>query len=89
MSMRTLSYLPSINRFMDADAGYIVHNLVQFFDTWQLDDWKRIGLSGQITDKNGELWELEYLNDEEEESAFEFMSWNESFGLQMERLNLI
>lgn len=54
-----LWYDPQINRFID-DGGYILHDLHQYFDLWQLDEWKKTREYGILTDRNGDLWELYY-----------------------------
>lgn len=80
-----LSYLPSINRFMDTNSGCIVHTLYPYFENWQLDQWKRKGQHGQLVDRYGNVWGIEYLNEDEEMDAFDFIGFQESFGLQVVR----
>ena len=60
-SIKTLEYEASINRFIDED-GYIIHDLTQHFNTWELDQWKRNKDYDILFDKKGEIWEL-YYND--------------------------
>ena len=62
-----LWYYPSINRFADED-GNILHDLHEFFDVWQLDEWKKTKDYGLMVDRKGNLCELYYLDafDEEE-----------------------
>ena len=79
-----LSYLPSINRFVDTN-GCIIHDLTRIFDIWQLNRWKREKETSIIMDKDGKLWRLEYRNDDEEDDVFDFIGWNESYGAQMVR----
>lgn len=58
-SAKTLWYEASINRFADED-GYILQDLSEYFDTWQLDEWKKGKDYDILTDKTGELWEIFY-----------------------------
>jgi len=60
-SASALWYDPKINRFRD-EEGAIHHDLHEFFDLWQLDEWKKTREYGVLTDKNGDLWELYYPN---------------------------
>lgn len=83
MDIIRLSYLPSINRFMDTKKGHIIQTLYPYFDNWQLDEWKKTKKNGQLMDKYGNVWGIEYLNDEEEDEAFDFIGWNESFGCKV------
>ena len=69
-SSRGLWYDPQINRFVDED-GYIHHDLHEFFDLWQLDEWKKTRDYGLIKDRNGELWELYYPIDYDMDSALD------------------
>lgn len=80
----TLSYLPSINKFINYN-GVIVHDLYHVFDVWQLDKWKKQQQTSLVHDRNGNEWLIEYLSDEEEDDIFDLMNWNESFGVSMER----
>lgn len=38
-----------------------------------------------INCKNGDTWKLYYMSDDEEDDLFDCVSWNESFGLTMDR----
>lgn len=58
-SVNSLWYDPFINRFEDED-GKILHTLHQYFNTWQLDTWKKTKEYGLLVDKNGDIWELFY-----------------------------
>lgn len=58
-SADTLFYDPTVNRFED-ECGHIIHDLHQYFDTWQLDQWKRTKDYALLTDKTGGLWEIFY-----------------------------
>lgn len=58
-SANTLWYDPTINRFKD-ECGYVLHDLHQYFDTWQLDQWKKTKDYALMTDKHGDLWEVFY-----------------------------
>jgi hypothetical protein len=58
-SVRSLWYCPSINRFSNED-GDILHDLHDFFDVWQLEEWKRTQNYGILLDRNGDWWELFY-----------------------------
>ena len=69
-SAQGLWYDPSINRFIDED-GYILHDLHQYFDLWQLDEWKKTREYGMLVDRNGDIWELFYSMDQGMDSAFD------------------
>ena len=58
-SVNTLWYDPFTNRFED-ECGIILHDLSQYFDTWQLDRWKKTKDYALMVDKNGDLWEIFY-----------------------------
>lgn len=60
----SLWYYPDINRFADED-GWIIHNLSDRFDVWELDEWKRTREYGILQDRNGDLCELFYPDDDE------------------------
>ena len=85
MDIMRLSYLPSINRFMDTRSVCIIHSLYPYFDNWQLEKWKKKRKHGQLMDKHGNIWGLEYLSEDEEDDAFDFISYNEGFNLQVVR----
>lgn len=65
-SAESLWYYPLINRFTD-DSGYILHDLSQYFDVWQLEEWKQTQDYGLLMDRNGDWWELYYPDTDEEE----------------------
>ena len=65
-----LYYSPSINRFAD-ENWCIIHNLNVLFDTWQLDRWKSTRDHGLIRAKNGDVWKLYYLSNDEEDDVFD------------------
>ena len=79
-----LSYLSSMNRFVDTN-GCIIHDLSEVFDTWQLDQWKRGKESAIVMDKDGKLWRLEYLTPYEEDDVYMHLSWNEHYGIPVVR----
>ena len=79
-----LSYLPSMNRFVDAN-GCIIHDLNQIFDTWQLDEWKRGKETAIVMDRDGKLWRLEYLTPYEEDDVYVHLRWNEHYGITVVR----
>lgn len=81
----TLLYSPSLNRFLDYD-WYVVHDLHKYFDTWQLSEWKKTREFGLVADKSGEVWAFQYLVEPEEEDILEFIGWNESYGIKMDRI---
>lgn len=81
----TFSYLPSINRFVDVQ-GCIIHDLSRMFHTWELDQWKKTKDYGLIRGKDDQLYDFYYLDEEAEEAILDFISYNESFGVQMDRL---
>ena len=63
---RSLWFYPNINRFTDID-GNIMHNLQPYFQTWQLEEWKKNQSYGLLTDRFGNDWDFYYLEEEEEE----------------------
>lgn len=81
----SFSYLPSINRFVDR-LGCIVHDLSRMFYTWELDQWKKTQDYGLIRGKDDQLYDFYYLDEEAEEDILLFIGYNESFGIQMDRL---
>lgn len=86
LNLQKLYFLPSVNRFSD-EQWFIVHNLHQIFNVWQLDEWKRHQRNAILYDKKGGRWMLYYLSDAEEDDILEGISWNESFGVKMDRIN--
>jgi hypothetical protein len=58
-SANTLWYDPEVNRFED-EGGFIIHDMHQYFKTWELDVWKKTKDYGLMTDKTGGLWEVFY-----------------------------
>lgn len=79
-----LIYAPSLNRFIDAE-WYVVHDVSILFDNWQLDRWKQNKQDAILTAKNGIDMKLYYLTWEEEEDMLEFLGWNESYGIKMDK----
>ena len=58
-SANSLWYHSKTNWFEDED-GVIIYDLSEFFDTWQLDKWKKQEDYGVLQDKKGDLWEIFY-----------------------------
>ena len=58
-SANSLWYRSKTNWFED-DDGNIIYDLSEFFDTWQLDKWKKQKDYGMLQDKKGDLWEIFY-----------------------------
>lgn len=81
----TFSYLPSINRFVDVQ-GCIIHDLSRMFYTWELDQWKKTQDYGLIRGKDDQLYDFYYLDEEAEEDILILIGYNESFGIQMDRV---
>jgi len=77
-NVNAISYLPSINRFIDMN-WCVVHDLYKLFNLWQLDEWKRSREYGIIIARNGEPWEVYYLSPEEENYIYDCIGYNESF----------
>jgi hypothetical protein len=65
-SVYSLWYYPDINRFADED-GYILHDLSDRFDVWELDEWKKTCDYGILIDRRGNLCEVFYPTEEEDE----------------------
>ena len=79
-----LFYMASLNRFIDGQ-WYIVHDLNKLFDNWQLDKWKKNGNNDILKDKDGKDWMLYFLNDDQQEEVLDFIAWNESYNIKMDR----
>ena len=79
-----LFYMTSLNRFIDGQ-WYIVHDLNKLFDNWQLDKWKKDGKNYVLKDRDGKDWMLYFLSDDQEEEVLDFISWNESYDIKMDR----
>jgi hypothetical protein len=56
------------------------------FHTWELDQWKKTKDYGLIRDKDDQLYDFYYLDGDEEDDILNFISDNEEFGIQMDRL---
>jgi hypothetical protein len=56
-SARGLWYDNEINRFRD-EAGEVIHNMLPYFFTWEIDEWKRTKKYSYIKDRKGEWWEI-------------------------------
>lgn len=56
-----LWYYAKINRFVDENNN-ILHDFHELFDIWQLEKWKKTKKYGILTDRNGDLCELYYLD---------------------------
>lgn len=67
-SLYSLWYCPEINRFVDED-GYVLHDLSDRFDVWELDEWKKTRDYGILQDRRGNLCELFYPDDEEKDRS--------------------
>jgi len=76
-----LYYYPSINRFVDED-GNILHDLADFFDVWELEEWKRTQDYGILLDRKGDWCELYYP------SNFEERDFLESIQIKLESRNM-
>ena len=62
-SATALFYYPDLNRFADED-GTIMHDLSDRFAVWELEEWKKTREYGILQDRNGELCELFYPEDD-------------------------
>ena len=80
-----ISYSPSLNRFLDCDY-VVIHDLHQLFDTWQLDQWIRRQEDSIMSAKDGSQVYLEYLNEEQEDDMFDFLSYQDSYGVKTDRV---
>jgi hypothetical protein len=81
----SLFYIPSINKFADND-WCIVHTLNRLFNTWQLDNWKRNRRNSSMVARDGKVWHLYYLDEDEEVDILGLIDWNQSFGIKMDRI---
>jgi len=80
-----LAYSPSINRFVD-EQDIVVHDIYSLLDHWQVQTWLRSGGKDTIVQaKTGDFILLVYLTDEEEEDLFDFLGFQESFGMPTDR----
>lgn len=81
-----LAYVPSLNRFIDTN-DIIVHDISVLFDHWQIQKWLSEGAKDTIlTAKNGTRVLLVSLVDEEEDELFDFLGFQESFGMKIDRV---
>ena len=80
-----LYYIPSLNRFLDAN-WVIVHDLHTLFNTWQLMVWKRNERDDLMVTRDGIEMMVYYLTDEEEDDVFDFLGYQDSFGVRTDRL---
>lgn len=84
-NVHILYYSSLFNKFTDED-WCIIHDLYELFDTWQLDQWKKTENHGTIVAKNGEVWNLYYLSDDEDDDLLDFIGWQqEGYNIQMDR----
>lgn len=80
-----LAYSPGINRFVD-ENDVIVHDISALIPQWQTNNWLNDGAKDLIVKtKNGWNALLVCLNDEEEDSLFDYWGFQESFGLKVDR----
>ena len=80
-----LFYIPSLNRFMDHNWK-IVHDLSDVFDAWQIQRWKRNRRDDVVRTKNENIdMMIYYLNDEEDIEVLEYLGWNDSYGVKVDR----
>ena len=52
-------FYPEHNRFTD-ENGCIMHDMSDYFDLWELDEWKKTRDYGMLFDKHGNMCELFY-----------------------------
>ena len=64
-SLYSLWFYPSVNRFENED-GWIMHNLSDRFDVWQLEEWKKTKDYACLVDKQGNLCELFYMDEDDD-----------------------
>ena len=85
---KILEYSPCLNRFVDGN-GIVIHDINSLFDNWQIQQWENTALVGQstlLTAKTGEVVRLICLTEEEENDLFDFLGFQESFGVKTDRL---
>jgi len=61
-----LWFYPNINRFVD-DKCTIIHDLLPYFQIWQIEEWKKNKKYEILKDRFDNKWELYYLEEEDEE----------------------
>ena len=79
-----LFYIPSLNRFMDHE-WMVVHDLSPIFNAWELERWKRSRRDDILFTKDGVQMMIYYLNEEENEDVLEYLGWNDSYGVKVDR----
>ena len=80
-----LAYVPSLNRFIDGN-DMIVHDISSLFDNWQIQKWINYGAKDIIMQaKTGEMVLLVELVPEEEDQLYDYLGFQESFGMQTDR----
>jgi len=60
-----LWYFPSINCFVD-DDGHLIKNIEDYFYSWEILEWLKTEDYGVMIGKDGELYELFWLEDYED-----------------------
>jgi hypothetical protein len=81
-----LAYVPSLNRFIDKN-DMVVHDIHCLLDHWQIQKWFNDGYRDTILDaKDGTRILLVCITSEEEDDLFDFLGFQESFGLKTDRV---
>ena len=82
-----LSYSPSLNRFVDED-GVVIHDTSALFDMWEVRDWLNSDTERDLIllTKTGGTVRLIYMNEYEEDDLFDFLGYQESYKIKMDRV---
>ena len=82
-----LSYSPSLNRFVD-ENGVVIHDTSTLFNMWEVRDWLNSDTERDLIllTKTGNTVRLIYMNEYEEDDLFDFLGYQESYKVKMDRV---
>ena len=81
-----LSYSPYLNRFVDED-GVVINDTSNLFDMWEVRNWLNSNTERDLlVTKNGNRVRLIYMNEYEEDDLLNFLDYQESYKVKMDRI---
>ena len=82
-----LSYSPYLNRFVDED-GVVIHDTSTLFNMWEVREWLNSDTERDLIllTKTGDTVRLIYMNEYEEDDLFDFLGYQESYKIKMDRI---
>ena len=82
-----LSYSPSLNRFVD-ENGVVIHDTSTLFNMWEVREWLNSDTERDLIllTKTGNTVRLIYMNKYEEDDLFDFLGYQESYKVKMDRV---